>query len=106
MRLVRLALVIAGFAAVLLAGPSSSYAVDLPACTDITCAFNGDFTVQSMPLSGVKIPSSPGQIQDGVVLYTGSSGTGVTTNFAGMDGAFAAPSGKNKNDPTFTSTKA
>jgi hypothetical protein len=97
---------IAGLAVAVLAAPFSSYAVDLPACTDITCAFDGDFAVQSLPLSGVTVQSSPGQIKDGIVLYTGASGTGVTTNLAGMDGAFSAPSGKNKNDPTFTSTKA
>lgn len=39
------------------------------------------------------IPSSPGQISDLVVLATGSSGNPVVTNFAGMDNAYATPSG-------------
>jgi len=104
MGLVRLAVVIAGLTAAVLVGPPPGEAVTLPACTDFICAFDGNFTVMSLPFAGVDVQSSPGQIKDGVVLYTGAGGTGVNTNFAGMDDAFAAPSGKNKNDPTFSST--
>jgi len=39
------------------------------------------------------IASSPGQIQNDVVIYTGASGTGVTTNAAGFDNAYQTPSG-------------
>lgn len=41
------------------------------------------------------VNSTPGAIKNLVVVATGSSGTGVTTNFAGMDNAYATPSGKN-----------
>lgn len=40
------------------------------------------------------IPSGPGQIQDQIVIYTGASGTGVTTNVAGFDDAYGAPNGQ------------
>lgn len=39
------------------------------------------------------IASTPGAIKDTVVIYTGSSGTGVTTNVAGFDDTYGAPSG-------------
>lgn len=39
------------------------------------------------------IPSTPGQINDLVVLNTGSSGNPVVTNFDGMDNAYETPSG-------------
>jgi hypothetical protein len=40
------------------------------------------------------VTSTPGAIKDLVVIGTGSSGVGVTTNFTGMDDAFAMPSGR------------
>lgn len=39
------------------------------------------------------ITSTPGAIQDLVVLATGAGGTGVTTNVAGMDNAYSTPNG-------------
>jgi hypothetical protein len=90
---------------VLVSGWSSSgEAVTLPACDNFICAFDGDFAVMSLPFAGVSIPSGPGQIKDGVVIYTGSSGKGVTTNPLGMDGAFAAPTGSGAQN--FTTTTA
>ena len=103
MRLVKLAVVIAGLTVAVLAGPSVSGAVDLAPCTDLICAFNGDFAVQSLPLAGITVQSSPGQIQNGIVVYTGSNGGPVTTNFAGMDNAYPAVGGKN-GGTTFSST--
>jgi hypothetical protein len=47
----------------------------------------------SLPILGLEVNSTPGQIQDCIVVATGSSGTQVTTNFAGMDNAYATPSG-------------
>jgi hypothetical protein len=41
------------------------------------------------------VNSTPGAIKDLVVVATGSSGTGVTTNVLGMDNAYSTPSGKN-----------
>ena len=110
MKLVRLALVIAALAVAVLAGAPPSEAVTLPACDNNICAFDGDFTVMSLPLANLlvsptKVQSSPGQIKDGVVLYTGAGGTDVNTNFAGMDNAFSAPSGKNAGT-SFSSTTA
>lgn len=39
------------------------------------------------------VASTPGTIKDDIVLYTGSSGTGVLTNMSGMDNAYPTPSG-------------
>jgi len=39
------------------------------------------------------INSTPGAIKDDVVIYTGASGTGVTTNVTGFDNAYQTPSG-------------
>jgi hypothetical protein len=94
MRLGKFAILIAVLTAALVSGWSSrGEAVTLPACTDLICAFNGDFAVMSLPLAGLSVASSPGQIKDGIVVYTGSSGGPVTTNFAGMDNAYPAVSG-------------
>ena len=90
----------------LVAGWSSSgEAVTLPACNNVICALDGDFTVMSMPLAAVNIPSAPGQIKDGVVIATGAGGVPVNTNFAGMDNAFSTPSG-NGSPNFFTTTTA
>lgn len=40
------------------------------------------------------INSTPGAIKDTVVIYTGSNGTGVTTNVAGFEDAYGVPNGK------------
>lgn len=47
------------------------------------------------------VASTPGQIQDLVVIYTGSNGTGVTTNVQGFEDAYGTPSG---NSPVFATT--
>ncbi|MBB5018110.1 hypothetical protein HNQ59_001395 [Chitinivorax tropicus] len=39
------------------------------------------------------VTSTPGAIQNDVVVATGASGSGVNTNFAGMNDAYATPSG-------------
>lgn len=39
------------------------------------------------------VESTPGAIKDLVVIYTGSSGDGVTTNTAGFDDAYQTPNG-------------
>jgi len=43
------------------------------------------------------VNSTPGAIQDLIVVYTGASGSGVTTNIAGMDGAYPSPNGSQTN---------
>ena len=51
------------------------------------------------------VASSPGAIQDLIVIGTGSNGTPVTTNFAGMDNAYAtpnSPAGQPFKDPFFS----
>lgn len=47
------------------------------------------------------VDSTPGAIKDLVVIYTGSNGTGVTTNVAGIEDAFGVPNGST---PTFATT--
>jgi hypothetical protein len=115
MRLVRLALVIAGLTVVVLVGPPPSEAVTLPACSDFICLIDGDFTVMALGLAaepgvpgsqpGLKIPSSPGQIAGGIVVYTGAGGPGspVVQNFANMDNAYPAVGGKS-GGTSFSST--
>ena len=107
MRLGKLATLVAALIVALVSGWSSSgEAVTLPACDNFICAFDGDFAVMSLPFAGVSIPSSPGQIKDGVVIYTGSGGKGVNTNFTGMDNAFAAPNGSQAQNFTTTTAKS
>jgi hypothetical protein len=55
----------------------------------------GDFNSYSLPIAGINVQSSPGQISDLVVVATGSSGNPVNTNFSGMDNAYSTPSGVN-----------
>lgn len=73
--------------------------------TGIGYATYGDFNSYSLPIGQLQqgcvgpgcplhIPSSPGQISDLIVVATGSSGVPVNTNFAGMDNAYATPSGE------------
>lgn len=47
------------------------------------------------------VTSTPGAIKDLVVIYTGSSGTGVTTNVTGFEDAYGTPSGSS---PVFATT--
>ncbi|MGL1833265.1 PEP-CTERM sorting domain-containing protein [Rhodocyclaceae bacterium SMB388] len=51
----------------------------------------GGFTNSIQPSNPYFITSTPGAIKDLTVIGTGSSGTGVTTNIDGMDGAYATP---------------
>ena len=53
----------------------------------------GDGVAYSLPALGLSVQSSPGQIDDCIVVATGAGGTGVTTNFAGMNDAYATPNG-------------
>lgn len=43
------------------------------------------------PSNPYYIASTPGHIKDSIVLLTGASGTGVNTNFDGMDNAYPTP---------------
>ena len=105
MKLGKLAILTAVLTVALVSGWSSpGEAITLPACDDVICAFDGDFAVMSLPFAGVSVPSSPGQIQDGVVVYTGSAGGPVTTNFAGMDNAYPSVSGACPPNCTFSTT--
>ena len=107
MKLGKLATLVVALTVALVSGWSSSgEAITLPTCDNFICAFDGDFAVMSLPFAGVSVPSSPGQISSGVVIYTGSSGKPVTTNFAGMDNAFAAPNGSQAQNFTTTTAKS
>lgn len=77
----------------------------------------GDFNTYSLPIdqleqgcSGPGCPlyvnSTPGQISDLIVVATGASGVPVNTNFAGMDNAYATPSGESGSNFFSTSTTA
>jgi hypothetical protein len=53
----------------------------------------GDAISYSLPILGLNVPSTPGQIKDCIVVMTGASGMPVNTNFAGMDNAYPTPTG-------------
>jgi len=64
----------------------------------------GDAQSYSLPIAQIQdgctgpgcdfhVPSTPGQIQDLIVIATGSNGGPVNTNFNGMDDAYSTPSG-------------
>lgn len=53
----------------------------------------GDFNSYSLPIAEINVQSSPGQIDDLIVVATGSNGNPVNTNFSGMDNAYSTPSG-------------
>ena len=78
----------------------------LPTASASNSVTFGDGISYSLPTLGLNVQSSPGQIDDCIVVATGSSGGPVTTNFAGMDNAYATPNGSNSNpyfrtgDPT------
>ena len=45
------------------------------------------------PSDPFHLPSTPGHIKDCIVIATGVNGMPVTTNVAGVDNAYDAPSG-------------
>jgi hypothetical protein len=53
----------------------------------------GDFNSYSLPIAGLNVQSAPGQIQDLIVVATGTNNNPVNTNFAGMDNAYSTPNG-------------
>ena len=65
----------------------------LPTASGTNSVTFGDGVSYSLPILGLDVQSSPGQIDDCIVVATGSSGSPVTTNFAGMDNAYATPNG-------------
>lgn len=83
-------------------GSFPAYAVlDL---TDIGYVQYGDGQSYSLPIAQIQdgctgpgcdyyVASTPGNIKDLIVVATGSSGTPVNTNYAGMDDAYSTPSG-------------
>jgi hypothetical protein len=97
-KLSRMALAVAG-AAAFFAGPSAAF--DL---TGKGFVQYGDAQSYSLPVLQLQdgctgpgctfyVNSTPGAIKGLTVLGTGSDGTGVVTNFNGMDNAYATPSG-------------
>lgn len=66
-------------------GDANSYALQV----------EGSIIGNTGPGSPYYVNSTPGAIQDLIVVATGSSGQQVTTNFAGMDNALSTPSGQN-----------
>jgi hypothetical protein len=107
MRFGKLAILVAVLAVALVSGWSSpGEAITLPPCDNFICQYNGDFAVMSLPFAGVEVQASPGQIQDGVVVYTGTNSNPATTNFAGMDDAFSSVGGACPPNCSFSTTTA
>ncbi len=67
--------------------------IALPSATGLNSVTFGDGISYSLPILGIDVQSSPGQIDDCIVVMTGASGTGVTTNPAGMNSAYESPQG-------------
>ena len=65
----------------------------LPTATASNSVTFGDGISYSLPILGLDVQSSPGQIDDCIVIATGSSGSPINTNFAGMDNAYQTPNG-------------
>jgi len=53
----------------------------------------GDFYSYPLSFLGYSISSTPGNIKQLPVIYTGANGIKVTTNESGMDNAYSAPGG-------------
>jgi hypothetical protein len=77
----------------------------------------GDAQSYSLPIAQIqdscttpgcpyRVASTPGQIQDLVVIATGSNGNPVNTNFTGMDNAYNTPTGVNGSNFFSTGTFA
>ena len=87
----------------------SANALAVPACVQPdTCLTFGDFDVYSLSFlnfqtgtSDYFVSATPGNIKDLTVIGTGSNGVPVNTNTAGIDDAYAMPSG---NTITYVST--
>jgi PEP-CTERM motif len=86
-------LLLAGIAASNAAMAACPAPIALPPSTAVNSVTFGDGISYSLPILGISVDSSPGQIDDCIVVMTGASGTGVTTNPAGMDGAYSSPQG-------------
>ena len=71
-------------------GDGQSYSLPI---AQIVCQNSASFN--GVDCGTYRVASTPGQIQDLVVLATGSEGQQVTTNFSGMDNAYSTPSGVN-----------
>jgi len=67
----------------------------LPANTAANSVTFGDGISYSLPILGINVQSSPGHIDDCIVIMTGSGGTNINTNFAGMDNAYQSTGGSN-----------
>lgn len=75
-------------AALMVAGNASAATVNLSSAYWVQY---GDAQSYSLPIAGVNLQSSPGQIQDLIVVATGAEGNPVTTNSSGMDNAYSSP---------------
>jgi len=105
---------IVAISAAILGGPAQAAILTLPADSYFTY---GNTNVYSLPIlatvnnfyngggtgpgSPYYVNSTPGAIKDLVVIYTGASGQGVTTNPTGFENAYETPSGS---APTYANT--
>ena len=71
-------------------GDGRSYSLPI---AELTCNANPGGTFNGVDCTTYRVPSTPGHIQDLVVIATGAEGKQVTTNFSGMDNAYSTPSG-------------
>lgn len=88
-RLSQISVLIASIAA------STAYAAPAINLNGLGYVQYGDGLSYSLPIAGIDFASTPGAIQDYVVLATGTNGGPATTNFVGMDNAYSTPTGVN-----------
>jgi hypothetical protein len=74
-------------------GASCPSPITLPTATASNSVTFGDGISYSLPILGLNVQSSPGQIQDCIVVMTGSNGTQINQNAKGIDDAYQSPGG-------------
>jgi hypothetical protein len=81
----------------------------LPTASAANSVTFGDGVSYSLPILGLNVQSSPGQISSCIVPMTGSGGTQINQNVPGSDDAYQSPGGTKPDnsyfrtgDPTFT----
>ncbi len=92
-KLIAAGFVLTGLGAFAGSAQASCTAIGLPTANVGNTVSFGDALTYSLPILGITYQSSPGQIQDCIVIGTGASGSNVTTNLPGSDNAYPTPSG-------------
>ena len=88
---------------------ASCNAIDLPTASGMNSVTFTNAISYSLPILGLNYQSSPGQIQNCIVIQTGSGGQQINTNGPGIDNAYPAVNGTSTdpfNETPYFSTAA